>query len=228
VLTPFLIVGACLFAKRVLVDPAPFILLAGWIVVLYLFLAGIPYENFRFGLGFFVPVAVLAGTGIAWAWGILTEKLSPAPKSEGRKNPFGAASYALVALVALAFIGTVAWEPRVLQPVLSEKQTELASAQWLSARLPGNATLYTFGLTEALRTYSGLEVKDLSEESPQRIVSDVRADARGYLFVDETNVETQWRGRVLEQNFHTLRDQVGLQELGSMERYSLFIIGAAP
>jgi hypothetical protein len=227
-LTPFLIVGAWLFAKRIRVDPGPFIILVGWIGVFYLFLAGIPYENFRFGLAFFVPAAVLAGAGVGWTWERLTERPSRVSPSVGGELFSTRSHFALFALIVIALIGMAGWEQRVLEPVLQQKQMELSDTQWLAARLPRSAVLYTFGVTEALNTYSTLGARDLSEEKPDRIVADFKANPSSYLFVDVANIETQWRGQLLEQNLHTLRDQAGLGELGKIGSFTLFLVGAAP
>jgi 4-amino-4-deoxy-L-arabinose transferase-like glycosyltransferase len=41
------------------------ILLLGWAGPVYLFLAGIPFQNFRFGLSLYVPLVVLTGFGVS-------------------------------------------------------------------------------------------------------------------------------------------------------------------
>ena len=225
-LTPFLFVGAWLFLEQIRSQASTSILLLGWILLMYVFLAGIPYENFRFGLGFIVPVAVLAGKGAAWAWGKLSEEQLPYPRAVGVKHLKRAYSIAPLALVGISLVGTVLWESRVLQPVLAEKEMELAAARWVSARLPSSSSLYSFGVTEALQAYSTLDVKDLSEESPAQIAADAQTEARRYLFVDVSNIETQWRGRSLDQNLSALRGRLGLQEMGRLGRFTLFYIGA--
>jgi hypothetical protein len=227
-LTPFMIIGAWVFAKRLRLDPSPFILVVGWITVMYMFLAGIPYENFRFGLGFLVPTAVLAGTGTVWVWGGLTGRRSTAHSPLQMRFNTTAPRLALFVVLALALGGTAAWESRVLNPVLSEKQMELSDAQWLASRLPPSAVIYTFGVTEALKEYSTLDAKDLSEETPDRIVADVRANAPAYLFVDVRNIETQWRGQVLAKNLKTLYDQLNPVEMDRTGTYTLFRVGAVP
>jgi hypothetical protein len=248
-LTPFLVVGVWVLAKRIRGDPSAFVLLGGWIGVMYLFLAGIPYENFRFGLGFFVPVAVAAGIGIGASWEKLQERIAPPPApllrsrrprgtwaglrsgsatSEGGEDFQRALRLGFGVLLVLALAGTTLWEPRVLRPVLEEKGAELKAAQWLGGNLPTGAWVWAFGVTEALRMYTGLQVYDLSEETPQRIKADVQANTPAFLFVDVTNIQTQWHGRELEQTFLTLRNEMGLQEVGQTDPWTLFRIGAAP
>jgi 4-amino-4-deoxy-L-arabinose transferase-like glycosyltransferase len=41
------------------------ILLLGWAIPVYLFLAGIPYQNFRFGLTLYLPLVILTGYGLS-------------------------------------------------------------------------------------------------------------------------------------------------------------------
>jgi 4-amino-4-deoxy-L-arabinose transferase-like glycosyltransferase len=42
----------------------PLILLLGWATPVYLFLGGIPYQNFRFGLSLYLPLVILTGFGL--------------------------------------------------------------------------------------------------------------------------------------------------------------------
>jgi hypothetical protein len=217
-LTPFLVVGMWLLAKRVQAEPELPILFLAWIGTMYLFLAGIPYENFRFGLGFLTPVAVLTGIGVAWTW----EKL------QAETTASSVLRAALGLLVVVAFAAMTFWQLRALEPVLVQKQMELTHARRLQARLPEGATLYTFGVTGALQVYTGLHVVDLSEELPERIRADTARTSPAYLFLDASNIETQWRGHELAKTFETLRDRVGLTELEQIDRWTLFQIRATP
>lgn len=226
--TAFVGIGALLLARRWHRDPSIAVLLIGWIVVMYLFLAGIPYENFRFGLGYFVPAAILAGGGLAWTWGKMREMQNHAPTERRVRLLYPFASHILVVAIVIGFVGSALWEPRVLQPVLAEKQMELAQVEWLSTRLPVSSSLYTFGVTEALRNYSAFEITDLSEESPEQVLSDVRGNNSAFLFVDVANIEAQWHEMELEKTLHTLEDRGGLVEVGKLDRFTLYHMKGTP
>jgi Dolichyl-phosphate-mannose-protein mannosyltransferase len=209
-LTPFVLIGAWSLMRRR--ERVAAILLLGWIGAAYVFLAGIPYENFRFGLEFVTPVAVLAGIGIAQTW----DKLRGGAHERAQSS-------SLAALVLFAFVGMIVWEPRVLAPVLKQKELELAQIQWLDARVPREAMLYAFGVTAALKEYGAWRVADLSESAPGPGHAE-----EAYAFVDVTNVETQWHGHPLQQTFDTLRTQPGFQPVGTMGSWTLFRVGGAP
>lgn len=217
-LTPFFLVGAWVLARRIRFDPAPFILLVGWCTAMYLFLAGIPYENFRFGLGFFVPASVLTGIGTAWVWEELGRQ--SAIKSHSRTISLG-----LAALLAVSFAGCIYWQQRVLQPILAQKNLELAQIEWLERKLPSNATLFTFGVNGALREYTRLHIADLWDDSPQTISVHALAVAPAFLFIDKKNFDTQWQGLEPQLIFFALRDKTGLEEVGNLEGWTLFKIG---
>lgn len=189
-------------------EPAPraaSVLLIGWIVAMFLFLAGIPYENFRFGLGLFPPVAVATGIGAGW--------LAHRWKHLGLR-------YGLAAWIGLSCAVMLVWQPRVLAPVLEIKAQELYQAHWLAARVPPTATLWTMGVNGALETYTNLHVENLWEKS----ASDLRASAPAYLFIDTQNFETQWRDRQPDQLYRTLTAANALQELDRAEGWTLFLI----
>jgi hypothetical protein len=211
---PFLVLGVWFMLKQSRENLSAAILLLGWSLLSFLFLAGIPYENFRFGLGFLTPVVVLAGIGVGWAFDHVPIAL---PWRTG-----------LVLLIMVALAGSAYWETRVLQPVLAQKEIELNQGQWLSERVPTNATIFAFGVNDALRTYTPLHVADLQNDSTETIVAHAHSLSPAYLFINVTNVETQWKGRPFQQMFHVLRDEVGLEEQGTIDEWTLFRIGAAP
>ncbi len=214
-LTPFVLLGAWHLGQNARRNPAAAILVLGWIGIMYLFLAGIPYENFRFGLGFITPVAVLAGVGVAQLY--------------RRGVEFNAPTKLGLALVLVAtFAGMLVWEPHVLQPILAQKQMELTQLKWLAARVPSNARLYTFASTEALQEYSTLQVADLSDETPQTINVDAHAVSPTYVFLNVDNIESQWGGHNLQRTYDALRTSGSLREIGQLNGWTLFQVGAAP
>lgn len=210
-LTPLFLLGSGVLLRRKKTDGGQasatalpvIVLLSGWILAMYLFLAGIPYENFRFGLGLVTPVAVLAGIGAGWAW------------KRGQASRF---RFLLVGWIAVALLVMTVWQPRVLAPVLESKARELNAVNWLMQQVPANALVWTLGLDGALQTYTKLKVKNIWEKS----ADELRVSAPAYLFIDETNLETQWRGKPVDEMFRKLRDGGQLKTLGTRGNFILF------
>jgi len=133
-LTPFVFLGVWeLRRSRAL------ILLGGWVLVLYVSLSGIPYENFRFGLAYFPPLALLAALGL--------HKFSF--KNASRVTPHASrVTLFLSILLALPFLY------RGLASFLSIKSRELVATHYLQTQVPAHSMVFTFGLTLTLDHYT--------------------------------------------------------------------------
>lgn len=202
-LTPLFITGAAALVKRIRTRLPAVVLLLGWIAGMYLFLAGIPYENFRFPLGFFAPLAAVTGigAGIVWAhWG------------SRRAHAFAAG------WIAAALLVTVAWQPRVLAPVWESKAQQLAHARWLEKQALPNALVYTMGIDGALQEYSNLRVANLWDLDPAKL----NPETPTYLYADTNNIDTQWRGRLPDQLVRVLTETNFLHPLDSFDGWTLF------
>lgn len=213
-LTPLFLLGSTLLLRQYTL-PAPSaasaaILLLGWIAAMYLFLAGIPYENFRFSLGLFPPIAIAVGLGAGWLWNRWrTSRLRRA----------------LVAWIGLALVVMLLWQPRVLAPVVESKARELNTAQWLTQQGITTEPVWTMGINGALETYTSLNVPSLWERS----ADELRSTAPAYFLIDTQNLETQWRGRQPEALYHALRVANALQPVSTFERWTLFrIVNRSP
>jgi hypothetical protein len=178
-------------------------LLLGWILFMFLFLAGIPYENFRFALGLFSPIAVVTGLGAGWLW----ERWGA---SRSRRL--------LVGWIAVACLVMLVWQPRVLAPVLNLKERELDRARWLTEQLPQGALVWTLGMEGALKQYTGLSVETIWQTSEQQIL----VASPSFLFVDRENLAGQWRGTEPERLLQSLESGGHLTPLGTRADYSLF------
>lgn len=173
------------------------VLLLGWIAGMVLFLAGIPYENFRFGLGVFAPLAAVTGIGAGWVW------------QRWRASHFRSL---FVGWIVVALVVMLVWQPRVLAPVLAIKTRELAQVRWLESQLLPDAHLYTMSIDGAVQTYSKIGVTNLWEMDPTALDFSVPI----FLYVDLNNIKTQWRGRLPDQ---LLR---GLNETGFLHLEGMF------
>lgn len=179
------------------------ILLLGWIAGMLLFLAGIPYENFRFGLGVFAPLAIVAGIGAGWVW----------HQWRASQLRFGFVGWIVVALGVM-----LAWQPRVLAPVLAIHERELSQVEWLESRLLPGSHLYTMNIDGAVRTYSQIHVTNLWEIDPAAFDAKVPT----YLYVDTANIESQWRGRLPEQLLRVLKEIGYLHPAGGFADWKLY------
>lgn len=199
-LTPLFLLGIFVLRNRIVL-----LLLGGWILGMYFFLAGIPYENFRFPLGMFAPIAVITGIGAGSLW--------TKWRAQGRLKSSLLLGWLGAALVVMFF-----WQPRVLAPVLAIKARELQHIAFLQKELLPNALVYTMSIDGALETYSMIQTKNLWEMNPQTL-DDVTST---YLYVDTNNVEAQWRGRLPDQLLRALNETNFLHPLASFGGWTLY------
>jgi len=205
IFAPFILVGLWTIRRK----RVSLLILLGWALLPYLFLAGIPYQNIRFPLIVMPAVAVLAGIGLE------------ALLSRRRLILI----FAALLTVGLALMG-IADKP-MLAIFIANQQRDKASVQWALAHIPAGARLYTFELTEPLKAYSSFEVHELYNETPDTITAEFdnpEAAAASYLYINVWTIENQWQGRELQIVYHWLRDVVGLQYLDRSGNYLLFRI----
>jgi len=207
-LTPCVLFGAWSLRRSPLL-----ILLGGWITALYLYLIGIPYENARFGLAFFAPVAVLAGVGLM---------RMPLP---GRLRAAGEAdSLRRWLLLAVSLALSIPFAYRDVARFSASRALETAATQYLRSQLPADATVVTFELSVSLPYYTQFRIFDLYDQSPQSLRPVVCGNPSVYLYVQKEKLETQWIHKTPAENFHWLRDRVGLEEIGSNGTWTLYRI----
>jgi dolichyl-phosphate-mannose-protein mannosyltransferase len=210
-LTPFLLLGLALIIKERRYQLL--ILLGGWSAAIYGFLIGIPYQNFRFILALLPPIAILAGFGLRRSW----EWLSP------RWRPL------LLAALVAALAGGIWYSKGVLDEFVTRKDQDLAVARWVQAAVPPHSQILSFGITETLVHYTRLDVSDTFLLSPSDLDRLVSSGRPSYLLVPLDSIETQWVGRAPDVSYRRLRDQRGLESLGTQEGYTLFrVLGLGP
>ncbi len=198
--TPFVFLGVWRFRRSPVL-----ILLGGWILTLYLYLIGIPYENFRFGLAFFPPIIVLMALGLT-LWSPSFHRL-------------------MWSFVLLGMLASALFVYRGLTALFDLKADELASAHYLQTELPPRSIVMTFSLTLTIEHYTDFEPIELYDQSPRTLRDLICSSGNPvYLFVQTDKLETQWSGKAPQVNYHWLRDHVGLQELGSRNSWTLYAI----
>jgi len=176
----------------------------GWGGPVYLFLAGIPYQNFRFGLTLYLPLVVLAGFGLSDLWNCSsTRRLTQAA-------------------VVFSLLGMLTWAYPMLNRFLTTATESKEIARRVAQAVPPEATLLTFGLTLAVGHYTPLHTQELFflDASSLDALTELRSPL--YLLLDVGSVDSQWRGRPPEVNYRWLRDHTTLTQIRDFPPYTLF------
>jgi 4-amino-4-deoxy-L-arabinose transferase-like glycosyltransferase len=220
-----LLTAAVLFGAWQLRRSPVLILLGGWIATLYLYLIGIPYENIRFGLAFFVPVAVLAGVGIFRM--PLPVRLHPRANAASAACSVGPAPVNTDSrwrwlLLAVSLVLAMPFTYRMFASFRSSTALEIAATRYLKAQVPADATVVTFELSISLEYYTHFKIVELFEQSPQSLRPVVCGNRSVYLYVEKEKLESQWVGRPPQENFHWLRDHIGLEPAGLQGTWTLY------
>jgi hypothetical protein len=177
-----------------------------WALTGWLFLAGIPYQNVRFGLLLTPPLAVLAGAGFGWVWTAL------ARARLGRAAVAGLVAASLIWML-------VASVPRVTD-FLNRQKADKEAVTWAAARIPAGVTVYTSGLTLALRHATSLDVRELYGLVPETLVSEARPGDR--VLINRWQIENQWAGTPLQETVRELEIERGLTPLARFGVYTLY------
>jgi hypothetical protein len=198
---------------------APLILLGGWASSAYLFLAGIPYENFRFGLTLYLPLVLLAGVGV--------EALRIEPPTWVMQRPdwrLGRKSWDRVVYLVLTFclLGMALWAFRAADRFLTAQNMTKQSAREIENLLPKGATILSFGLTLTLQHYTDLDVVELYNVDEEGLAAATSANTPIYLLVDLDNIANQWQSRPPQINYLWLEDHMRLIPVRDFDPYSLF------
>lgn len=210
----FILIGLWAITQQGLWLP---VLFGGWTLLPYLFLAGIPYQNIRFPLIVVPATAVLAGAGleavIDWLRNIHIKQFKLA--------------YLQAVIVVLVLFGL--WQmwnsaDTLVTTFINNQQRDKLAAAWVGENVPSGSTVYTFGLTLTLQHYTALNVYELYYETPQTLAKKWQRGKEEYLVLNIWNIENQWVGRDPQLDYHWLRDQRGLQQLGKFGYYTLFKI----
>jgi hypothetical protein len=184
-------------------------LLAGWPVVVWVFLAGIAWENPRFSLTLLVPLLVVVGVGVQRAL----------------ESGAGRWRRAVAGVCAAGLVGALAWSVRDLRRFVAAKDDAVAVSRWVEGELPRGATLLSFGLTNTVAYYTSVRAVELYNESPATLAEMACGPPQHYLLLDLGNLTAQWTGLSPHINFLWLRDQAGLAELGRLGGYTLWRVG---
>jgi len=203
------------------------VLLFGWIVVQYGFLAGIPYQNIRFALAVFPPLAVLAGIGAAWV-------LYPHPLPLSLRERGDPRNKGLKPLVQLVTLIVIIYSPlttlRAAIPMITNfvaiKDADLAAARWIETQIPEpEATVYCLDLLLTMAHYTNLRPVQIFGLTPEALSDQLAQRTRpAYAVFNLWTTEHQWVGKSPWIVYHWLIDHPGLTAIGTFGNYTLFRI----
>lgn len=184
-------------------------LLIPWIVLPYLFLIGIPYQNIRFPLIVVPSVAIMVGIGADRLWDL------------ARSHRLRIALLGVT--IGLAISLSVSAAQQGIDLFVRNQTRDRLTALWVRDQLPSGATLYTFGITLSIRHYhSAIEVIEIFYETPTTLAARSRGD--DYLLLNVYNIETQWVGREPQIVYQWLQRERGLRPIARYGYYTLFEI----
>jgi Dolichyl-phosphate-mannose-protein mannosyltransferase len=225
-LCPLLTVCVFIGAWQLRRSPA-LVLLGGWAATLYLYLIGIPFENLRFGLAFFTPVAVLAGIGV-FSVPIPGRLLAAVSAWRSRRGATAATDGATAMpqwlLLALSLALAAPFTLRALVRLHSSHASEIAAVRFVQSRVPADATVVTFDLSMSLEYRTRLKIVDLYAQTPALLRQSACGKSISYLYVEQAKLESQWTGRSPAENFHWLQDHADLQDAGQYGDWRLYRI----
>jgi 4-amino-4-deoxy-L-arabinose transferase-like glycosyltransferase len=195
------------------------ILLGGWLGVVYLFLAGIPYQNFRFGLTLYLPAVVLAGVGVEMLR-VKPPRLVSFWKSTSVGRRFWDRGVHVAMIVCL--LGMVSWTMYSTGRFISVQNQSKVLAQQVENAVPAGATVLAFGLTLTLQHYTDLNVVEFYSLDEGTLETVTVASPPVYLLLDLKNLETQWQDRPPARNYQWLQSHKGLTPVADLPPYLLF------
>ncbi len=180
-------------------------LLLGWLLLPYLFLAGIPYQNIRFALIIFPAVSILIGFGLQSILSIQS-----------------AIKWIFIVLCLAGLLHTAINGFDYANSFVKQHQSEKDIIPWLDGKIPDDATLYTFGSTLTLEYYTNYSIIEIFYESPNTLNQRWFRGRTDYLLLNIWQIENQWQGRDPQANYHWFRDERGLTEIGKFHNLTLF------
>lgn len=196
------------------------ILVGGWLLVEYGFLIGIPYQNIRFSLAFFVPLAVLAGVGLAQItlvlWGLMDSiDAVPTAFSVGTR-------YIVSAITILISIYTTTTAAQTeIDRFIGLKNADVDALEWTQAMIPEPAaTVYTLDLWLMMQHYTPeLHAQQIYYETPQTLANK-NLDST-YWLLNLWTIENQWVGKAPYIAYHWLDEHYRLKRIGRHGYYTL-------
>lgn len=200
---PFWLIGLWAMRRQ---KPALAVLLVGWPLIVYLFLAGVPWQNWRFPLTFFPPLLVLVGLGVDWVWAWLAIRWRPL----------------LLAYCLVALLGSVFWAVRDVGAFTAWANQSKQMTLDAGRQIPATATLLAFGLTATMQHYTAIDTRELFSLTEQDLQEIMTGETAVYLLINPDNIQTQWAGKSPAQNLAWLQTHTRLTPLAQYDDFVLY------
>lgn len=239
VMFPVMIIGVVTLLYHIRQTASVMLLLLGWIGVEYGFLIGIPYQNIRFSLAFFVPLAVLAGIGITALFHFLRSPLHYARslntfntglqpgeaihRAEARRLSHGNVILTLLLFVILSLplYSTYAAGKNEIHRMIGLKNADLNTIKWVQQTIP-EGDIYTLDLWLMMQHYAPeLHVKQIYYETPESLAQQFPSERPTYVLLNLWAIENQWVGKAPWIAYHWLEKHQGLTRIGRYGNYTL-------
>ena len=183
--------------------PAPTrALLVGWVATVWLFFAGMPYQNYRFGLVALMPWALLAGAGAVHL---------------ARKRR----ALAVVLVVATLAVQGV-WAERLIGRHVTMAAQRTAAARSIDQLLPKDAIVIAFGLTGDLAGRSGRAVIELANNDGDALARLLPSKSPVFLVLDAGQVRRQWQGKPPAIHLAWLRQHAAVAVVDHVGRWGVW------
>lgn len=175
-----------------------------WIIVYYIYFAGCPYQSIRYTLSYFPPLIVISVFGFSMI------KLNYRPQIR----------YALIAIVLLA-----GWTYNDIGKLNEQKHKELEVVSWVNSNITGDPALYSFGITGALKHYTGKHVREFFNYNKVTLKNEIdSAGGEVYFILPVGVINTQWSARPLKELYDYLMINYKPVEKGKADVYTIFRI----
>ncbi len=203
--TPFLLIGLWVVRWQ---RPTFIALLVGWPLTIYLFLAGMAWQNWRFPLALFPPLLVLVGLGLDWLWVRLAVRWRPL----------------LLAYCVAVLLGSALWAVRDVGNFAAWANQNRQIALDIGQQLPPDVTLLAFGLTATVQHYTAVDTREIFLLTAADLQEIVREEATVYLLINPDNVQSQWVGKSPAQNLAWLQSHTRLTPIAQYDDFVLYQI----
>ncbi|MGE5262094.1 MAG: ArnT family glycosyltransferase [Acidobacteriota bacterium] len=206
--TPLILIGVWSLRRQ----RFSLVLFVGWVGVVWGLLAGTAWENWRFPLAFYSPLAVMMGTGLHSLFRIATISQSNIIR----------------VWIAVCLLSALGWGLYDADRFIGHQLQDRAIVSWVRTQVSPDATVMSFGMTAILQHFTPFHVVEMAEESPSAVEQIARKEKHVMVLLDVQNVEAQWLGLAPQVNLQTLRDHFDMRIIGSRDNYTLFSVRAAP
>lgn len=173
-----------------------------WILFIYIYLAGSPYQSLRYTLSFLPGLAILSAIGL----GALNVK------RDFRQL------FLYAGIVVLIAFGVYH-----LKTFAEQKQDELKIVNWVNNNIPDGSQIFSFEITSALNHYSKIKPHEFYSLNRAELKNIIDSSATGeYFILPEDKLNSQWKGLPIEQNFQYLKSNYKLIPVTELNYYKVY------